>query len=315
MSKNKTLLIMAAGMGSRFSQDGNDEVKQIAKVGPNGEFLIDYSIYDAIQEGFQKVVFVIKKEHEMIFRQTVGNRVSKYIQVEYAFQDIQDIPAGYSVPAGRDKPWGTAHAILAARNIINEPFVIINADDFYGRDAYRVAAKFLDNNQDDHCYSVIGYQVKNTLSENGAVKRGICLEENHQLVELIESNVIEHDGVITATPLDGRSMMIVDQESLVSMNMLCFTPTIFEYIERKFPKFLDQNLSVNPLKCEYLIPDVLDAAKREQFAKVCLERTTAKWYGMTYYEDKALVVASLSKMIEKGDYPVVLWDSNKGKRI
>lgn len=299
---------MAAGMGSRFSQDGNDEVKQIAKVGPNGEFLIDYSIYDAIKAGFQKVVFVIKKEHEAIFRETVGDRISKNIQVEYAFQDLHDLPAGYTVPVDREKPWGTAHAILAAKEVINEPFVIINADDFYGIDAFRVAAKFLEENHDDHCYSVIGYQVKNTLSENGAVKRGICLKKDHQLLELIESSVVEHDGVITATPLDGREMMIVDQESLVSMNMLCFTPTIFEYLERKFPEFLERNLPKNPLKCEYLIPDALDMAKNEQFARVQLEQTTAKWYGMTYYEDKALVMGALSEMIQKGEYPATLWD-------
>lgn len=298
----KTLLIMAAGMGSRFGG-----LKQIEPFGPNGEFLIDYSIYDALKEGFTKVVFVIKKENEKIFKETIGSRVPSNIHVEYVFQDLKKLPKGYEVPENREKPWGTGHAILAAKDVVNEPFAIINADDFYGRDAYRVASTFLENNKDIRNYAIVGYQINNTLSSYGAVKRGICLEENGKFIGLKESEVIKENGVITAKPLDGGETLILKDNSLVSMNLLCLSPDIFPYLEEKFSEFLDNNLKKNPLLCEYSIPTVLDQAYENGEANVEIIKTNSVWYGVTYKDDKSDVVVAINEMIENGIYPKNLW--------
>ena len=302
MNKNMTLLIMAAGMGSRFGG-----LKQIEPIGPNGEFLIDYSIYDAVHAGFNKVIFVIKKENEEVFKETIGKRIPSSLAVEYAFQDIEDLPEGYSLPEGREKPWGTSHAILAAKNLIHEPFAIINADDFYGRDAYIEMAKFLKENTEDKQYCLIGYNIQNTLSENGSVKRGICIEENGYLHKLIESNVALENGEIVARPLDGSAPFAVEKNSLCSMNMLGFTPTIFTYLEESFPKFLEKNQE-NILKCEYLIPDSMYQAIQENYAKVTVLPTTAIWQGITYKEDKEKVIKTIGEFISKGEYPTNLWE-------
>ena len=300
-NKNLTLLILAAGMGSRFGG-----LKQIEPFGPNGEFIIDYSIYDAIKAGFNKVVFIIKEENYEIFKETIGKRVEDKIKVEYAFQKLEDLPEGYNCPEERVKPWGTAHAILAAKNNINEPFAIINADDFYGYDAYSVISKFLKEEKNEETYGLVGYQVKNTLTENGSVKRGVCKLNNGYLDEIIESSVIEENGVITASPLDGSDSFEVSKDSSVSMNMLGFTPSLFSYIEKNFPKFLDDNKD-NMLKCEYLIPDVLTQATKENYAKTKVLPTTAKWEGVTYKEDKESVVKAIQKLIDEGVYPHNLW--------
>lgn len=300
--KEKTLLIMAAGMGSRFGG-----LKQIEPVGPSGEFIIDYSIYDAIKAGFNKVVFVIKKENEELFKETVGNRVSKYIKVEYAFQDMDDLPEGYVRPVDREKPWGTSHAILSAKYLINDNFAIINADDFYGRDAYYVMSDFLDKDFDSNMYCVVGYLIKNTLSSVGSVKRGVCKEHGGYLTELIESSVERVDNIITASPLNGDKPFNITEDALVSMNMLGFNTSIFNYIEDNFPKFLDDNKD-NILKCEYLIPDTVFDAMRNGFASVKLLSTSAKWQGITYKEDKQLVVDEISSLVKSGVYPEKLWD-------
>lgn len=299
--KDKTLLIMAAGMGSRFGG-----LKQIEPVGPNGEFIIDYSIYDAIKAGFNKVVFVIKKENEELFKETVGNRVSSYINVEYAFQDMDDLPEGYIKPVDREKPWGTSHAILSAKNLIHGNFAIINADDFYGRDAYYVMSDFLDKENDDNIYCVVGYLIKNTLSTVGSVKRGVCKEVNGYLTELIESVVEKTDGSIVASPLNGDKPFNITDDTLVSMNMLGFNTSIFNYIEDNFPKFLDDNKE-NILKCEYLIPDTVFDAMKNGFASVKLLSTNARWQGITYKEDKHLLVDEINSLIESGVYPEKLW--------
>lgn len=298
----KTLLIMAAGMGSRFGG-----LKQIEPVGPNGEFIIDYSIYDAVKAGFTKVVFVIKEENFDIFKETVGNRVSKHIKVEYAFQDMNKLPLGFSCPVEREKPWGTSHAILAAKDLIHENFAIINADDFYGRDAYYVMSKFLDEVHNDNTYCVVGYRLGNTLSLNGSVKRGVCHEENGFLTELIESKVERVDGGIVASPLDGSDSFNVTEDTLVSMNMLGFNTSIFDYIEENFPKYLSAHMD-NILKCEYLIPDTVFDAMKKGFCKVKLLSTTAKWQGITYREDKQLVMDEINDLINDGVYPSKLWD-------
>lgn len=301
MKKDLTLLIMAAGMGSRFGG-----LKQIEPMGPNGEFLIDYSVYDAIKAGFNKVVFVIKEENYDLFKETIGKRVEDKIKTEYAFQDINDLPDGYTKPEEREKPWGTAHAILSAKKLINEPFVIINADDFYGRDAYFVASEFLENNESDNNYCLVGYKASNTLTENGSVKRGVCMLDGEYLTELIESNVIKENGTITATPLDGRSSFKITDDTCVSMNMLGFTSSIFKYIEDNFPKFLDEH--INDLKSEYLIPDVLEKATLEGVSKTKVIPTTATWMGVTYKEDKEEVVKKLGLSINNGEYPKKLWN-------
>ena len=298
--KNLTLLIMAAGMGSRFGG-----LKQIEPFGPNGEFIIDYSIYDAIKAGFNKVVFIIKKENLDIFRETVGKRIEDKIKVEYAFQKLEDIPSGFTLPIDRVKPLGTGQAILSSKNVINENFVVINSDDFYGYDAFRVAASFLRSNESNN-YGLVGYKVKNTLTENGSVKRGVCEEENGYLTKIVESSIIEENNIITASPLDGRDSFVMDKEDLVSMNMLLFTPTIYPYLEKKFVEFLDKNKS-DLSKCEFLIPDVLQDAIDEDYAKVSVLSTTAKWEGVTYKEDKDNVVSAIKKLIEDGIYPQDLW--------
>ena len=299
--ENLTLLILAAGMGSRFGG-----LKQIEPVGPNGEFIIDYSVYDAIKAGFNKVVFIIKEENYDVFKETIGKRVEDKINVSYVFQKLEDLPEGYICPSDRIKPWGTAHAILAAKNIINEPFVIINADDFYGRDAYSVISKFLKESKEKEEYAVVGYKVKNTLTENGAVKRGVCKLNDEYLEELIESSIIEENGVITATPLDGNESFKVNEDTYVSMNMLGFYPNLFPYIEKQFPLFLDENKD-NILKCEYLIPDILTMATKENYAKTKVLPTTAKWEGVTYKEDKENVVKAIQKLVDEGIYPQDLW--------
>lgn len=301
-NKDLTLLIMAAGMGSRFGG-----LKQIEPMGPNDEFLIDYSVYDAIKAGFNKVVFIIKEENFEVFKETVGKRVEDKIKTEYVFQNINDLPNGYTKPEGREKPWGTAHAILCAKDKISGPFAIINADDFYGRDAYFVASNFLKKVNEDNNYCLIGYKVINTLTENGAVKRGICNLDGEYLTELIESNVIEEDGIIKATPLDGRESFIISPDTYVSMNMLGFTPSIFKYIEDNFEEFLEKNKD-NILKCEYLIPDVLEKSTLEKVSKTIVLPTNSKWKGVTYKEDKDKVVKSIKIMVENGEYPNKLWD-------
>lgn len=299
--KNLTLLIMAAGMGSRFGG-----LKQIEPVGPNDEFIIDYSVYDAIKAGFNKIVFIIKKENYDVFKETIGKRVEDKIKVEYAFQDLNDLPVGYTCPTERVKPWGTAHAILSAKNLINEPFAIINSDDFYGRDAYNTISNFLKEEKEENTYAVVGYHVINTLTENGAVKRGVCKVNGNKLEKLVESSVIKENGVITATPLDGSMPFEIKDDTYVSMNMLGFNPSIFPYIEKHFPKFLDENKD-NILKCEYLIPDILSMATNNNYAKTLVIPTTAKWEGVTYKEDKESVVKAINELIEEGVYPQNLW--------
>lgn len=299
---SKTLLIMAAGMGSRFGG-----LKQIEPVGPNGEFIIDYSVYDAIRAGFDKVVFVIKRENYDVFRETIGNRVSKHIEVCYAFQDMNNLPDGFVCPVDRVKPWGTSHAIMCARDFIDGNFVIINADDFYGRDAYSVVSKFLDERYDDNTYCVVGYKVGNTLSDNGSVKRGVCHAKDGFLIDLVESKVERVDNSIIASPLNGDDSFNVSDDTLVSMNMLGFNISIFDYISDNFGKFLNENKD-NILSCEYLIPDTVFSAMKEGFCSVKLLSTSARWQGITYREDKDLVVTEIDNLIKLGEYPSKLWD-------
>ena len=311
MEKDITLVILAAGMGSRFGG-----LKQIEPMGPNGEFIIDYSIYDAIEAGFTKVVFLIKEENYNIFKETIGSRVEPHIKVEYAFQKNDNVPLFYDELKERQKPLGTAHAILCCDEKVNEPFMIINADDFYGRDAFVKGAEFLRSIKETvpHQYGMVGYLVKNTITENGAVKRGVCNVENGYLTKLTESSVGRvEDGTILAKPLDeSLESFTVGEDDTVSMNMLLFDASIFKYIEDKFPGFLEKNKEKLD-KCEFLIPDVLFESIDEGFATCEVIPTTATWYGVTYKEDAPAVRESIKKLVKtkeepNGDYPLHLWD-------
>ena len=295
-----TLVILAAGMGSRFGG-----LKQIEPIDEYGHFIIDYSIYDAIREGFTKVVFIIKRENYDIFRETIGKRIEKKIEVEYVFQEIDNLPEGYSVPEGRIKPWGTAHAILCAKDKVDENFAIINADDFYGRDAYHVISKFMkNNNTHDNIlrYAMAGYKVKNTLTENGSVKRGVCEEENGYLTNIIECKVEKVDSEIIATPLEGGNSFKVLEDAPVSMNMFAFTKDIFKYLEEGFPLFLDKHKE-DIDTCEYLIPSVVFEEIENKIATVEVLKTNAIWQGITYKEDKEKVVKEIKKLVENNEYP------------
>ena len=310
MEKDLTLVILAGGMGSRFGG-----LKQIEPMGPNGEFIIDYSIYDALEAGFNKVVFLIKEENFDIFKETIGARVEPHIKVEYSFQKNDNVPIFYDELKDRQKPLGTAHAILCCKEQVHEPFMIINADDFYGRDAFIKGAEFLRNMVDEvpHRYGMVGYLVKNTITENGAVKRGVCNVENGYLTKLTESSVgrIE-DGTIMAKPLDETLPEFkVEEDDTVSMNMLLFDPSIFDYIDSKFKGFLEKNEDKLD-KCEFLIPDVLFDSIDEGFATCEVIPTTATWYGVTYKEDAPAVRESIKSLVrmndgDEGDYPLNLW--------
>ena len=292
-----TLVIMAAGMGSRFGG-----LKQIEPVGPNGEFIIDYSIYDAMKYGFTKVVFIIKEENYEVFKQTVGHRFEDKIQVEYVFQKNDNIPSGYSLDSQRVKPLGTAHAILCCKNVVNEPFVVINSDDSYGSDAYLQASKFIKELADDKLYGMIGYQIGNTLTENGSVKRGYCQQENGYLKNLIESKVYRENDKIKVEPLDGKEPFYAMDNDLVSMNMFIFNPNIFNYLEEQFVEFFEQNKD-DLSTCEYLIPDVVFNCIQRDGVKVKVVNTEAVWHGVTYKEDKEQVVNYIADEIRKGNYP------------
>lgn len=299
-----TLVILAAGMGSRFGG-----LKQIEPIDEYGHFIIDYSIYDAIREGFTKVVFIIKRENYDIFRETIGKRIEKKIEVEYVFQEIDNLPEGYSVPERRIKPWGTAHAILCAKDKVDENFAIINADDFYGRDAYHVISKFMkNNNTHDNIlrYAMAGYKVKNTLTENGSVKRGVCEEEKGYLTNIIECKVEKVDSEIIATPLEGGNSFKVLEDAPVSMNMFAFTKDIFKYLEEGFPLFLDKHKE-DIDTCEYLIPSVVFEEIENKIATVEVLKTNAIWQGITYKEDKEKVVKEIKKLVDNNEYPKDLW--------
>lgn len=303
MKRDVTLVVLAAGMGSRFGG-----LKQIEPFGPNGEFIIDYSVYDATLAGFNKVVFIIKRENYDLFKETIGKRIEKYIKVEYAFQELNNLPLGYALPSDRIKPLGTAHAVLCAKNLVNEPFAMINADDFYGRDAFIRAYEYLSHLDNSSCkYGMIGYCTSNTLTENGSVKRGICeVDSNGYLVKITESKVYRENDVIVAEPLNGNASFTVSDEATVSMNFLLFTPSIFGHIEELFPKFFEDNKN-NLLTSEYLIPEVLSELIEDKIASCKVTETTANWYGVTYKEDTPSVKNAINNLIISGEYNNNLW--------
>ena len=294
------LVILAAGMGSRFGG-----LKQMEPMDEFGNFLLDYSVYDAKRAGFSSVIFIIKKEFFEAFRDSIGKRVSKIIKVEYAFQDLNDLPKGYKVPEGREKPWGTAHAIYAARDFIKEDFIIINGDDFYGKDTYKIAYDYLANLPKGSVgkYANVAFQVKNTMTENGSVKRGVAFSDDKgYLTRLVESSIERKGDKIVATPLEAKDggEFFVKEDDLVSMNLFCFTKDLIDHLRRKFPIWLDEFINVP--KSEFLIPTVVDELVNEGKASLKLLSTPSVWFGVTYKEDKPGVVASLKKLVDKGEY-------------
>lgn len=304
MKKDITLVILAAGMGSRFGG-----LKQIEPMGPNGEFIIDYSVYDAIKAGFNKIVFLIKRENYDLFKETIGARVEPYIKTEYAFQELNNLPLGYTLPSDRVKPLGTAHAVLCCKEKVHENFAMINSDDFYGRDAFIKAYEYLSKvDESSSEYGMIGYKVANTLTENGSVKRGVCnVDNNGYLTNLTESKVERVNNEIIASPLDGSKAFTVKDDDTVSMNFLLFTPSIFNYIEEGFPEFFDNNKD-NLLTAEYLIPDVLSNLIKNNKASTKVIPTSANWYGVTYKEDTPEVKRAIQNLVDNHEYNDNLWD-------
>ena len=306
MSHKPVLVIMAAGMGSRYGG-----LKQLDPVGSHGQLIIDYSIYDAKRAGFETVVFVIKPEIEADFKEAIGDRVSKVMDVKYAYQLKEDLPEGYSVPAGRTKPWGTAHAALAARNIVDGPFAVINADDYYGPEAYQEIYNYLSTHQDGDMYEyvMVGYLLKNTVTENGTVARGVCEETaDHFLTQVTERTKIEKGEPPRYTEDNGATWTDLPGGTIVSMNMWGFTRSFLDEALARFPAFLDKALAENPEKGEYFLPTVVSQLIDEGKARVKVLRSEDKWYGVTYREDKPTVVAAIAEKTAAGLYPDRLWE-------
>lgn len=301
------LVIMAAGIGSRFGGG----IKQLAAVGPNGEIIMDYSIHDAIEAGFDKIVFIIRHDIEEAFKEAIGDRIEKIcaglgVEIDYAFQALENVPEGFSVPEGRSKPWGTGQAVLACKGIIKEPFAVINADDFYGRDGFRVLGQWLSKADGENRYCMVGYRVGNTLSESGTVARGICrTDANNYLTGVVErTDIARVDGRITFTGDDGQPTT-TDDNTPVSMNMWGFTPDYFRYSEEYFKEFLRANID-NP-KAEYYIPLMVNKLITEGTATVEVLDTTAKWFGVTYAADRQGVVDKIRALVDAGEYPAKLF--------
>jgi len=295
-----TLVIMAAGMASRYGS-----MKQIQQFGPGGETIMDYSIYDAIKAGFKRVVFIIRKDFAEDFKNIFEPKLKGKIETAYVFQEMNKHLNGREVPAERTKPWGTAHAILCAKEAVNEPFAVINADDFYGTDAFQKAHDFLKNDCREDVYAIVGYELSRTLSEHGSVSRGVCQVNGNELVAINERlKIYRENGSIVSEEADG-SRISLPEDSKASMNFWCFHPSIFEFIEKGFQNFLDQNIT-NP-KAEYLIPFVADQWVKAGNGVIRVLPTSAQWFGVTYKEDAPVVQKSLHTLVEQKAYPESLW--------
>jgi len=302
--KNPTLVIMAAGMGSRFGG-----LKQVTPVDPEGHPIIDYSLFDAWRAGFRDVVFIIKRELEEDFRTRVGNRMEPYFNVSYVFQELDRLPEGYSVPEGRTKPWGTGHAIACCKGVVDGPFAVINADDFYGRTAFSAVYDYLKNNTNDNQYAMVGYQVRNTVTENGSVSRGVCQVENGLLTGITERTKIYKKGNDAQfTEDDGVTFTHLPGDTLVSMNLWGFTTSLLDELWARFPTFLDSAMANNPLKGEYYLPFVVNEQLSDGSASVRVLPCEESWYGVTYREDLDSVKAAIAQMKEQGLYTANLWE-------
>ena len=303
--KKTALVIMAAGIGSRFGKG----IKQLAPVGPNGEIIMDYSIHDALEAGFNKVVFIIRKDLEEEFRQVIGNRIEKITEVAYAFQALDDLPDGFTCPADRTKPWGTGQAVLAAESVLSEPFMVINADDYYGKEAYVKVHDYLVQEQPDDGILHIcmaGFRLGNTLSDNGSVTRGVCHIENGALTGVTETHDIYKTADGSESRPEGGEVVTLNVKDLVSMNMWGLTPAFMDTLKKGFVEFL-QGVKEGEIKKEYLLPEMIDQLIKAGKAKVDVLETKDTWFGVTYQEDKASVTEAFKKLVEEGVYPSNLY--------
>ncbi len=300
------LVIMAAGMGSRYGG-----LKQIDPIDAQGHIIMDFSIYDAIKAGFEKVVFIIKRENEQDFRDVIGDRLSKHIEVVYVYQELTNIPENFQVPEGRIRPWGTGHAVLSSIDAVDGPFAVINADDYYGKDAFKLIYDYLSTHTDDekYRYTMVGYQLKNTVTDNGHVARGVCqADENNFLTSIHERTRIEkREAEIAYSEDDGATWVSLDPDSIVSMNMWGFSHSILPELKARFADFLTHGLVAKPLACEYFLPTVVSDLLEEEKATAEVLTSEDKWYGVTYKEDKPVVVAAIQQLKDQGKYPEHLW--------
>ena len=303
MTHEPTLVIMAAGMGSRFGG-----LKQMTPVDEEGHFIIDFSLYDAYQAGFRRVAFIIKREIEQTFRETIGARMEKWFHVDYVYQELDRLPEGFAVPEGRRKPWGTAHAVACCRGVVEGPFAVINSDDFYGRGAYEAIFRFLTESEAPHHYAMLGYQLRNTVTEFGSVARGVCHVQDGMLLDITERTKIFKRGQDAAYTEDGETFVPLSGDSLVSMNFWGFTPEILDEIWNAFPAFLAENLPVNPEKCEFYLPTFVGSRLAE--GKVCVRVLPCMetWHGVTYKEDLDSVKSAIGALKREGKYPARLWE-------
>lgn len=301
------LVIMAAGIGSRYGG-----LKQIDPIEDQNHLIIDFSIYDAIKAGFEKVIFIITRDIEADFRERIGDRISKHVLVEYVYQDNDNLPDGFTRPDGRVKPWGTGHAVLSCLGKVNGPFAVINADDYYGRSAYKLIFDMLNNTHDDELYRycMVGYEIENTLTDHGHVARGVCTVGSDGYLRSIKerTRIEKHNGGSAYTEDDGKTWTYIPKGAIVSMNMWGFTKSILDELDNRFAKFLSEGLVKNPLKCEYFLPDVVGELLSEDKATVRVLESPDKWYGVTYKEDKEVVVSAISMLKKEGIYPEKLWD-------
>ncbi len=300
--RRPALVIMAAGMGSRYGG-----LKQLDPVDPEGHILMDFSIYDAVQAGFEDIIFIIKIETEKEFREKIGDRIARHVRVHYVFQGIDDLPEGFEVPEGRVKPWGTGHAVLSCIYQTEAPIAVINADDYYGKQAFSQIYQYLTTHQDDekYRYMMVGYELEKTLTENGSVSRGICsMDENGFLTGICERTHIEKQGDRAVYSEDGgKTCVELPLDTTVSMNMWGFSNSILDELQARFPEFLEKGIAKDPLKCEYFLPSVIADLLHEEKATVQVCRSTDQWYGVTYREDKPVVVEAVRRMKQEGLYP------------
>ena len=303
MTHEPTLVIMAAGMGSRFGG-----LKQMTPVDEEGHFIIDFSLYDAYQAGFRRVAFIIKREIEQTFRETIGARMEKWFHVDYVYQELDRLPEEFAVPEGRKKPWGTAHAVACCRGVVEGPFAVINSDDFYGRGAYEEIYRFLTEHETPHHYAMLGYQLRNTVTEFGSVARGVCHVQDGMLLDITERTKIFKRGQDAAYTEDGETFVPLSGDSLVSMNFWGFTPEILDEIWDAFPAFLAENLPVNPEKCEFYLPTFVGSRLAEKKVSVRVLPCMETWHGVTYKEDLDSVKAAIGQLKREGKYPARLWE-------
>ena len=303
MTHEPTLVIMAAGMGSRFGG-----LKQMTPVDEEGHFIIDFSLYDAYRAGFRRVAFIIKREIEQTFRKTIGARMEKWFHVDYVYQELDRLPEGFAVPEGRKKPWGTAHAVACCRGVVEGPFAVINSDDFYGRGAYEEIYRFLTENETPHHYAMLGYQLRNTVTEFGSVARGVCHVQDGMLLDITERTKIFKRGQDAAYTEDGETFVPLSGDTQVSMNFWGFTPEILDEIWDAFPAFLTENLPVNPEKCEFYLPTFVGSRLAEGKVRVRVLPCMETWHGVTYKEDLDSVKAAIGQLKREGKYPARLWE-------